>query len=175
MLARLCPRLRLTRPLAFSTTASVRNESPSALGELAGVLEGQALADKGKEKPQETIRPVHEYKPIMPNSFIRPYDLSLDGRRFKERRMSRAPAIPPTTRDARKQDVFYQLGIDPLKYALHPAVLSPFLTEMGMIMPRRMTALTSKSQRRVAKAIRRAKMMGVIPLHSRMRNYGNMF
>ncbi|KAJ7228509.1 hypothetical protein GGX14DRAFT_346645, partial [Mycena pura] len=103
---------------------------------------------------------------------LRPYDLSLKGRSFKEHRPQRRPSIPPATRDARKNDVFYQLGLDPLKFALHPAVLSPFMSEMAMIQPRRITGLTSKSQRRIAKAIRRAKMMGVIPLHSRLRNFG---
>jgi small subunit ribosomal protein S18 len=107
--------------------------------------------------------------------FIRPHDLSLAGRSFKNRPVSRPAAIPPSTRDARDNDVFYQLGIDPLKYAMHPAVVSQFMSEMAKIYPRRTTGLTSKSQRRIAKAIRRAKMMGVIPLHSRLRNYGNMF
>ncbi|KAJ7929934.1 hypothetical protein B0H13DRAFT_1962537 [Mycena leptocephala] len=120
--------------------------------------EKQTLADLGKPSQGGTNRPVHQYRPFVPHTFIRPHDLSLAGRSFKN-------PIPPSTRDARDNDVFYQLGIDPLKYAMHPAVVSQFMT----------TGLTSKSQRRIAKAIRRAKMMGVIPLHSRLRNYGNMF
>ncbi|KAJ7068422.1 hypothetical protein C8F01DRAFT_1246927 [Mycena amicta] len=119
--------------------------------------------------PPETIRTVEKYKTFKPNTFIRPWDLSLEGRSLTER-FSRRPAIPPRTRDARKQDIFYNLGLDPLKLALHPKVLSPYMSEMAMIQPRRTTLLTSKSQRRIAKAIRRAKMMGVIPLHSRARD-----
>ncbi|KAJ6515734.1 hypothetical protein C8R45DRAFT_217420 [Mycena sanguinolenta] len=83
--------------------------------------------------------------------------------------MSRPAQIPPSTRDARKNDVFYQLDVDPLKLAQHPAVLTPFMSELAMIHPRRTTALTTKSQRRIAKAIRRAKMMGVIPLYSKLK------
>ncbi|KAF7352654.1 hypothetical protein MVEN_01231100 [Mycena venus] len=99
-------RLRTTRPFAFSTTAAPRNEADfGGFGQLAGVLEEQAkltppLADKPKAQAQETNRPVHEYRPIQPNSFIRPYDLSLDGRSWKNRPSSR----PPTGRalDARR-------------------------------------------------------------------------
>ncbi|KAF8195721.1 hypothetical protein K438DRAFT_1826405 [Mycena galopus ATCC 62051] len=168
MLCSLRARLHTT---PFSTFAAVRNASTSMRG-LANVLEEEAkntpLADKGKDTTpaQETNRPQLEYKPFN-SSFIRPHDLSLDGRQWKERPSTRPAQIAPSTADARQSDVFYQLGLDPLKFALHPGVLSPFLSEMGMIHPRRTTALTTKSQRRVAKAIRRAKMMGVIPMHSR--------
>jgi len=173
-------RLRPTRPFAFSTTVAARNEPDfSGFNELSTILTEQAektppLTDKGKDKAQlqGTNRPVHEYRPIQPYSFIRPYDLSLDGRSWKDRPSGRPRQIPPSTREARKQDVFYQLGIDPLRFAQHPAVLSQFISEMAMIHPRRTTGLTTKSQRRVAKAIRRAKMMGVIPLHSRYPKYG---
>ncbi|KAJ7368463.1 hypothetical protein DFH08DRAFT_831480 [Mycena albidolilacea] len=170
-------RLRLPRFYSFSTSVPVRNDS-SPMKEMADILTDQSkktppIADQGKDNTQgTTIRPTHEYKPIPPNSFIRPYDLSLEGRRFKERPMRRPPQIAPETRTARKKDTFFQLGLDPLKFALHPAIISNFMSEMAMIMPRRQTGLTTKSQRRVAKAIRRAKMMGVIPLHSRLPGRG---
>ncbi|KAJ7276552.1 hypothetical protein B0H12DRAFT_1175183 [Mycena haematopus] len=175
MLSSLRARLRQTRPFSFSTAAVVRNE-PTPMAQLADVLHKQAvqtpLADMGKVKSQaqSTNRPIHEYKPFR-GSFIRPYDLSLEGRSFKDRPLGRPPQIAPSTRDARKKDVFYQLNIDPLKLAQHPAILTPFVSELAMIYPRRTTGLTTKSQRRVAKAIRRAKMMGVIPLYSRYRKF----
>lgn len=116
-----------------------------------------------------TKRPVHDYRPFSPGQFIRPHDLSLAGRTWANRMSLRRPGLPPSTRDARKQDTFYQLGVDPLKLALHPDVLSNYMSELAMIYPRRDTKLTMKSQRRIAKAIKRAKMMGVIPLYSRPR------
>jgi len=112
---------------------------------------------------------VHEYRAIRPGSFIRPNDLTLENLKHSERRLPRRSALPPATRDARAQDVFHRLAIDPLKLSMHPSVLKEYMTEMAMIYPRRITGLTMKSQRRIAKAIRRAKMMGVIPILSRPR------
>ncbi|KAJ7180262.1 hypothetical protein C8R43DRAFT_1117579 [Mycena crocata] len=170
-------RLRRALPVrasAFSTAAVCRNEpSSNPLGELAKVLDEQAArpqpgrAQENKSQQRTTNRPVHEYKPIQPYQFIRPHDLSLEGRKWPERSLRARHILPQATQETRKSDVFYQLGLDPLKFSMHPAVLAPFMSEMAMIHPRRHTGLTMKSQRRIAKAIRRAKMMGVIPLHSR--------
>lgn len=65
--------------------------------------------------------------------------------------------------------MFYQLGIDPLSIATNPSILGGYLTEMGQIRPRTHTGLTVKTQRRLGKAIRRARMMGVIPMLSKPR------
>jgi small subunit ribosomal protein S18 len=46
--------------------------------------------------------------------------------------------------------------------------MSSFVTEMGKLKGRPNTNLTRKSQRRLAKAVRRAKMMGLMPVLSRM-------
>ncbi|KAJ7498761.1 hypothetical protein FB451DRAFT_1202933 [Mycena latifolia] len=184
MLSSLRVRLRPTRPFApstrsFSASTPVHNDNSdnSSNNEMADLLNNQAERTPPPihQPKSSTNRPVHEYKPIHPNSFIRPYDISLEGRAWQQRPLTRRPNVAPATRDARKKDVFYQLGIDPLKFSLHPGVLSHFMSEMAMIYPRRQTGLTMKSQRRVAKAIRRAKMMGVMPLHSRMHNYGESF
>ncbi|KAK7061926.1 mitochondrial ribosomal protein s18 [Favolaschia claudopus] len=170
-------RLRSTRPFAFSTCAVARNDNPMA--PLTDILIDEADRTPPKNRPLDnpppqttTNRAVQEYRPVVPHSFIRPFDLSLEGRRYRDRQQSNPAQIPPSTRDARKADVFYQLGVDPLDFAQQPAVLSKFMSELAMIYPRRTTSLTTKSQRRIAKAIRRAKMMGVIPLHSRVRDSG---
>ena len=63
--------------------------------------------------------------------------------------------------------MFHQLQIDPLNEALNSRLLSHFVTDMGKIKPRSQTKLTWRSQRRLGKAIRRAKMMGIIPVLSR--------
>ncbi|KAJ7507972.1 hypothetical protein B0H11DRAFT_2271494 [Mycena galericulata] len=166
MLSLLRARLRPPKGLSYSTTGN---------GDMAGLT--NMLIETAEKNPVPlanikapgTNRPVQEYRPITPGSFIRPYDLSLAGRSWPTRPMPRRPGLPPSTRDARKMDVFYQLGVDPLKLALHPEVLDKYMSEMAMIQPRRITQLTMKSQRRIAKAIRRSKMMGVIPLFSRPR------
>nr|GAT59961.1 mitochondrial ribosomal protein s18 [Mycena chlorophos] len=152
----------------FGTTAFRHNQAAASkpMAPLAGALR-KVHQEEEELLEEEEVKGPRIYKSFEPYSFIRPWDLSLAGKKLTPPRHPRKPAIPPRTRDAREKDVFYNLGIDPLKLSLHPQVISAFLSEMAMIQPRRVTQLTSKSQRRVAKAIKRAKMMGVIPLHSR--------
>jgi len=45
----------------------------------------------------------------------------------------------------------------------NPAILRRFITDRGKILPRRITGVTAKNQRRVAKAIRRARMIALMP------------
>lgn len=77
------------------------------------------------------------------------------------------PKVGPSRAEAESRDIFRQLDIDPVKEALNTTLLSNFVTEMGKIKGRAVTGLTWRSQRRLGKAIRRAKMMGVIPVLSR--------
>ncbi|EIM88483.1 uncharacterized protein STEHIDRAFT_54870, partial [Stereum hirsutum FP-91666 SS1] len=76
--------------------------------------------------------------------------------------------IGPGARESRERDVFHQLDIDPLYEAMNPTLLSAFVTEMGKVRKRAQTNLTWRSQRRVAKAIKRAKLMGIMPMFHRM-------
>ncbi|KAJ7684023.1 hypothetical protein B0H17DRAFT_1204782 [Mycena rosella] len=179
MLSTLRATLRPARARAcFSTSRVASNEDKGAMAVLAEQLDAQARTQQPNDEDASnasTVRPVHEYRPFHPNSVVRPYDISLKGRTWGQRPMTRRPNVAGATRDARKNDVFYQLNVDPLKLALHPGVLSHFVSEMAMIAPRRQTGLTMKSQRRIAKAIRRAKMIGILPLHSRMYNNGEMW
>ncbi|TFY83937.1 hypothetical protein EWM64_g56 [Hericium alpestre] len=85
--------------------------------------------------------------------------------------MRKRPLLGPGTAEARKQDAFHQLGIDPVVEATNPTLLSAFVSEMGKVRGRAQTGLTWRSQRRLTKAIRRAKMMGVMPTFSRMSLY----
>lgn len=64
-------------------------------------------------------------------------------------------------------DLFRQHNIDPLHEAMNSKLMSDHVTELGKIPSRAETNLTWRSQRKLGKAIRRAKMMGIIPLHSR--------
>ena len=44
-----------------------------------------------------------------------------------------------------------------------PQVLSRFITERGKIVPRRVSGVTAKNQRELARAIKRARQMGLLP------------
>ncbi|KAI9066761.1 hypothetical protein FKP32DRAFT_1554981, partial [Trametes sanguinea] len=82
-------------------------------------------------------------------------------------RMTKRPMLGPDASTSRYLDVFHQLDIDPLKECQNSTLLSRFVTSMGKIKGRNETNLTWNNQRRIGKAIRRAKMMGIIPLLSR--------
>lgn len=45
----------------------------------------------------------------------------------------------------------------------HPEVLSKFVTEQGAILPRTRTGLTQKQQRRLARAIKQARHLAMLP------------
>ena len=72
-------------------------------------------------------------------------------------------------REARRTDPFLQLGIDPRDEVENVRLMGDFTTRMGKIYPRTSTLLTQRSQRLLGKAIKRAKMMGVIPRLSNLK------
>jgi len=96
--------------------------------------------------------------------FVKPRDFARDTQALRPRRR---PYLGPTAAESKKRDTFYQLGLDPLNEATNSTLLSYFVSEMGKIRSRAQTGLTWKNQRRLGKAIRRAKMMGIIPILSR--------
>lgn len=80
--------------------------------------------------------------------------------------------LGPGAAESRRGDWFYQLNIDPLDEATNPRLLSYFVTDMGKMKSRAETKLTWRNQRRLTKAVRRAKMMGVMPiLYKRVTTY----
>ncbi|KAJ1673887.1 hypothetical protein EV182_004375 [Spiromyces aspiralis] len=58
------------------------------------------------------------------------------------------------------KDPFRRFNINPLDEYKNVALLSNYVTEMGRIKPKHMTGLSAKSQRKIAKAIRRARAFG---------------
>lgn len=92
--------------------------------------------------------------------FLKPTDLLAREDPFRRKRA----LLGPGAAESRRNDWFYQLGIDPLDEATNPRLLSYFVTDMGKVKSRAETKLTWHSQRRLSKAIRRAKMMGVMPI-----------
>ncbi|TFK55895.1 hypothetical protein OE88DRAFT_1731530 [Heliocybe sulcata] len=103
---------------------------------------------------------------VSENSFVSPDRFTVDA--FARRRIYPRPyRVGPDAKTSRAQDPFYQLSIDPLDECCNATLLSNFVTDMGKIKSRAVTGLTWRSQRRLTKAIKRAKMMGVMPWLSR--------
>ncbi|KAJ1988264.1 hypothetical protein GGI25_005437 [Coemansia spiralis] len=73
-------------------------------------------------------------------------------------------SLDETTSD---KDAFLSLGINPIKHYKNLHLLTQFVSDMGKIRPRYKTGLSAKSQRRVAKAIKRARAFGLLPLTSK--------
>ena len=46
-------------------------------------------------------------------------------------------------------------------------LLSKFLTEQGKILPRRVTGLTTKQQTRLTKAVKKARILAILPFVNR--------
>ncbi|KAF8138464.1 hypothetical protein EV363DRAFT_1314000 [Boletus edulis] len=96
--------------------------------------------------------------------FIRPHYWTYQ-HRFQPKTVRTAPSlVAPGRKEAYQHDVLRELGIDPLWETSNSTLLATFVSDLGKIRPRTYTRLTTKTQRRLGKAIRRAKMMGVIPL-----------
>ncbi|KAL0577065.1 hypothetical protein V5O48_004908 [Marasmius crinis-equi] len=107
------------------------------------------------------------YQKFSWNTFITPDKLKYENVLKSPKRPTTRPRIGPSKREARKTDPFYQLNVDPLTMATNPFVLNNYVSELGKVNGRNVTQLTMKNQRRLGKAIRRAKMMGIIPVLSR--------
>jgi len=92
--------------------------------------------------------------------FLKPTDLLPREDPFRRKRA----LLGPGAAESRRNDWFYQLGIDPLDEAMNPRLLSYFVSDMGKIKSRADNKLTWRNQRRLTKAIRRAKMIGIMPI-----------
>ncbi|KAH8999216.1 hypothetical protein EDB92DRAFT_942309 [Lactarius akahatsu] len=100
--------------------------------------------------------------------FLKPTDLLPREDPFRRKRA----LLGPGAAESRRGDWFHQLDIDPLDEATNPRLLSYFVTDMGKMKSRAETKLTWRNQRRLTKAVRRAKMMGVMPiLNKRVTSY----
>ncbi|KAK3174843.1 hypothetical protein OEA41_002089 [Lepraria neglecta] len=66
-------------------------------------------------------------------------------------------------RRPRERDAFDQLGINPLHEYKNFSMMSEYTTPMGRIKHRKETGLRAVNQRKIAKAIRRAVGMGLLP------------
>lgn len=100
---------------------------------------------------------------------MRPQNFTRDGYAKMSQRaaFTKRPLLGPDASTSRYLDVFHQMDVNPLNECQNSKIMSQFVTTMGKIKGRAETNLTWKNQRRVGKAIRRAKMMGIIPVLSR--------
>lgn len=78
-----------------------------------------------------------------------------------EQKVDRAPA-PPRRYQRRRQGQYVPDYVDWKDVDF----LKRFIPEGGKIMPRRISGVTAKDQRRVARAIKRARIMALIPFVS---------
>ncbi|ORZ34815.1 hypothetical protein BCR44DRAFT_33648 [Catenaria anguillulae PL171] len=76
------------------------------------------------------------------------------------------PAVPSL--NTIQFDVFKAMGTDPLASYKDVTLLSNFVTETGMLMHRKHTKLSAKNQRKLTKAVKRARAMGLMPHTYRM-------
>ncbi|KAJ3975177.1 hypothetical protein EV361DRAFT_890297 [Lentinula raphanica] len=154
--------LRPTFAALSSSAPSTPNSKPSGLKELGEIiLEGESGTTTYSANPDSP------YRSFVHNQFIQPHRLTYDSVSKQRSPPITRPQVGPSRREAQYRDPFYRLSVDPLKQAMNPAMLIPFVSEMGKVYGRNVTGLTKKNQRRVGKAIRRAKMMGILPILSK--------
>ncbi|KIK06817.1 hypothetical protein K443DRAFT_129738 [Laccaria amethystina LaAM-08-1] len=154
-------------PLSSSSTA-VFSTSSWETNALIDILQSADATTQSKAHPSKSVATVDGWKPFKTHSVVRPHELTYKARSKNSRPFRKQPAIVgPSPAEARYNDPFHQLNLDPLSFSTNALVLSNFISEMGKIYGRPVTGLTTKSQRKLGKAIRRAKMMGIIPNLSR--------
>ena len=71
-------------------------------------------------------------------------------------------------RPSRKAKVKATLGEFDLRDYRNVEVLRRFLSETGKILPRRRTGLSAKEQRILAKTVKRARILGLLPFTERL-------
>ncbi|KAF8759873.1 Ribosomal protein S18 [Rhizoctonia solani] len=158
---------------AFSTAAPLRNanttdEPAEAMRRLADLV--QSAAEEQGKRSRPPSNPVgktkaNTAKPGAP-PLSHPHEFTRENRITKPYTRRKEQTMGPSRAHAQSIDAFRKLSIDPLDEFKNPLLLKPFVTDMGKIHSRAKTGLTWRSQRRVGKAIRRARAMGFVPLWS---------
>ncbi|KLO11262.1 hypothetical protein SCHPADRAFT_942244 [Schizopora paradoxa] len=127
----------------------------------------EAASQRGRKPTKTNGKKNEDYKSFRVNTFIRPIDLS---KQFMQKRpRPRLPREGPGRKDALLTDPFLRFGIDPRHECENGTLLRDYVSDMGKILPRAQTGLSQRSQRLMGKAIKRAKMMGIIPMFSKRR------
>jgi small subunit ribosomal protein S18 len=85
--------------------------------------------------------------------------MTFSNRRTKIHASKKKRIIPIVQRTSQSKPVLVQRTIDYKNIVL----LRKFITVEGKILPRRISGLTAKQQRNMAKAIKNARMIGLLP------------
>ncbi|KAK4703735.1 hypothetical protein P7C70_g2482, partial [Phenoliferia sp. Uapishka_3] len=200
MLAR--PRMRLSSTLA-AFTPSVRLFSSSPLPYAPkttidqilsmadsivqqsdpNVLEGQfpAILPLRNPRPPAHVRLSHTdstsvLKHLRSNTVISPGHLSpthMLEPYLPRPNYSLAYPLGPPVSEARSLDPFVRLGLDPRASPMNPYLRTEYCTSMGKIKSRGKTSLQRGSQRKMGKAVRRARSMGIAAVFGKSVPTGN--
>ncbi|PSN64205.1 ribosomal protein S18 [Corynespora cassiicola Philippines] len=111
--------------------------------------------DPHREIQNSAVRASYQkqiYRKWYPGDVYKPYDLS--GQEQKKWKLGRKTP---------QSDAFDTLGVNPVNEYKNFTMMSEFMTEMGRIKHSRDTGLRPKNQRKIAKAIRRAIGLGLMP------------
>jgi len=145
-----------TTPSSAPGALSPQEHYSALLGYFDNVAEEQA---KLKAEMTNEI----EYLGLRPGEIYSPFELNKNLRVVKKRRRSQLPRSGPSATEAAATDPFLFYNIDPVKEALSAHLLNGYLTTMGKIKGRNETLLPRRTQRRMGKAIRRARNLGIMP------------
>ncbi|KAF9058054.1 hypothetical protein BJ165DRAFT_1521371 [Panaeolus papilionaceus] len=152
------------------TTSSCLRRTPSTsqeskkdgMKELSNMLSDTQKEVKASVVPKGPVAGQPKWRGFQVNRILQPFDLTYKSRIVESKPYKRVTVAPPSS-VARHSDIFYQLNLNPRDFTTNPVVLAEYLSEMGKIQGRESTFLTAKNQRALAKTIRRAKMMGLVP------------
>ncbi|KAL8293765.1 hypothetical protein RQP46_000466 [Phenoliferia psychrophenolica] len=140
--------------LAFTKPSTVVDQLIEMTNTLVSKTEADALDDSTSLlkhlKPDTVISPGH----LSPKYLLEPY--------LPRPNMALAYPLGPPVSEARTLDPFVQLGLDPRASPMNPWLRTDFCTTMGKIQPRGKTGLQRGSQRKLGKAVRRARSMGIV-------------
>ncbi|KAL6707583.1 hypothetical protein ACN47E_003932 [Coniothyrium glycines] len=167
--SRTCPRCFSSGPqkqdaTLLSILSGTKDHNPSATQQDAKSpsLAARMTRDLGLDRPSQTREMIESekrsqyqrqmFRKWMPGDVYAPHDLT--GKEQKKWKVSRKQ---PT------QDAFDVLGINPILEYKNYTIMSEYVTEMGRIKHSRETGLRPKNQRKIAKAIRRAMGLGLMP------------
>ncbi|KAI4100124.1 MAG: hypothetical protein LQ339_005646 [Xanthoria mediterranea] len=110
----------------------------------------------------------HLHRRFRPGDIYAPHDLSpTEQAKWRPRAAVggslQGRGTPANTHAQNRRDVFDVLGVHPLDEYKNFSIMTEFVSSMGRIRHRRETGLRGVNQRRVAKAVRRAVGMGLLP------------
>jgi ribosomal protein S18 len=129
-------------------TEAYSDQSKQNIDQLVGLLNRFNTTEA--QSSQESLRLTRRF---YPRETYSPRDLDEDTLPLYRGKLRNQPPVDP----------FEKLGLNPLHEYKNTAILSRYVSAMGRILPRSETGLTRKNQRRLAKAIKRARAMGLMP------------